>query len=301
MILKFGGACLGHVEYYKNILHIITQRKAKCLIIVVSAIGKTTRMLAFLCEEAERSKENYTAHNALIDFIELNKKFIQNLFACHETTEKLELIFKPYYNRMKEILSFISETSDASNILKDEFFSFGELISSNIFNEFLLKNNLNPVLLDARKIIITDSNFGAANPCISTTKENLKSEIAPFRKENHIFIIQGFIGANVNNDTTTLGFEGSDYTATLLGSIINASKVELWKNVKGICECDPDLNPAATTIRQIGYKDAIEFAESGAKILHPKSIIPAMENNIEVVINDIKCPDEVQTVISRKS
>ena len=288
-IYKFGGASIKDSQALNNIVETILS-KEKDLWIVVSAIGKTTNSLEKLLNSWFNYEiDKFSNLEAVINF---HKKYISESFK--ENSENIERLIEPIYISLEKIISQKPEKD--YDILYDEIVSYGELMSSLIFSEYLKIKGIDNTLLDARELIITDSNYRDAKVSWLESQKKI-NEID--KKSSKIFVTQGFIGADVNNMTTTLGREGSDYTASALAYLLDAESVTIWKDVPGIMNADPSYFDFAEKLKELSYNEAIELAFYGAKVIHPKTIKPIENKNIPLYVKSFVNPENEGTVIKK--
>jgi len=175
--------------------------------------------------------------------------------------------------------------------------SFGEILSSTLLAELLNQRGIEALPVDARRCIITDEEHTSAAPLMTETFAQSKSELLPVIESGVVPVLGGFIGATTRGVTTTLGRGGSDYTAALLGAALGASEIQIWTDVTGVLTADPRVVPEAQTIERLSYGEAAELAYFGAKVLHPKTIQPAIESSIPVRICNSRAPQEAGTLV----
>ncbi|MBO0331513.1 bifunctional aspartate kinase/homoserine dehydrogenase I [[Muricauda] lutisoli] len=286
-ILKFGGKSLANGEGIDHVLNIIKKRfkEGEHFAVVVSARGKATDQLENLLEKAAKGA----------DFKADLKKFVdyqKNNFDGLNIEEELAAIEK--------ILSGVSLTGDYSLKTKDEVLSFGELLSAKYVTAALNASGLKAKLLDSRKLITTDDNFSNAEVDQGTSKENVLRYFHELEKDT-IPIITGFIGSNRGGTTTTLGRNGSNYSAALLANFLDAGELINYTHVDGIFTANPDLVKDAKVIDVISYSEANELANFGANILHAKTIIPLIEKNIPLRICNTFNDESEGTLIGPKT
>ena len=286
-VFKFGGVSIQSSSAIRNVVDIIKKSNFTDLIIVVSAMGKTTNSLEEIVDQFFFNKrlslekiKNY--HLAIVDdLFEENHSIYADLNALFLELEWL-LNDKP-------IRSY--------DYYYDQIVSFGELFSSKIISEYLnflkIKNNL----IDARDIVRTDNSFRNARINWEVTKELILKKI----DNNSISITQGFIGCTSENFTTTLGREGSDFTAALIASVVKSKELVIWKDVPGILSSDPRFFKKSIKIDHLSYNEAIELAYYGAKVIHPKTIQPLKEKNIPLIVRSFKDVNLKGTIVSSSS
>lgn len=287
-IYKFGGASIRDAESIKNI-HQILNSQNKNLIIVVSAMGKTTDALEVLCNHYF-NKTDGTAQ-ALQNVREYHFNIIRELFADddRDVYEKTERLFAA----LEAVLE--TEPSLCYDYEYDRIISFGELLSTTIVAAYLEKQGRKAKLVDIRKCIKTDVNYRNANvdPELSA---RLCQKVFTFQ-DTFMYITQGFIAGTTTNQTTTLGREGSDYTAALLANLLDAENVTIWKDVPGIMSADPKLYEDTEIIPKLSYREAIELSNFGAKVIHPKTIKPLQNKKIPLYVKSFLHPEEPGSVI----
>ena len=289
-VYKFGGASVKSAATIRNLLNIIKLCDDN-LVVIVSAMGKMTNAFEILLEKYLCKKEYISDFDKIISF---HQKIIKHLF---NENSKIHLIIQNIFSELNKILSIPATDNFDKNY--DTIVSFGEILSTNIVSVFLNENHIENQWLDARKLIKTDSNFRNAKVDFQLTETNLKKAVDFNNKK--IFLTQGFISSDKNNKTTTLGREGSDYTAAIIANILNAEKLTLWKDVEGIYNADPKLISNATKLEKISFREATELAYFGAKIIHPKTSKPLKNKNIKLVIRSFINYKKTGTIVDNFS
>ena len=186
-------------------------------------------------------------------------------------------------------------------LLKDVIVAYGELLSSRLLAEVLRSKNINARFADARRLIVTDDEHGAANPIWEETEKIVSIELNSIIKNDEVPVLGGFIAASRGGETTTLGRGGSDYSAALVGAALKAREIQIWTDVTGVLTTDPRICPEARTLKTLSYEEAAELAYFGAKVLHPKTIQPAVDLQIPVRVCNSHQPQEIGTMILPKS
>ena len=288
-IYKFGGASIKGSDGVKNLLSILNIKKIEKTLLVVSAMGKTTNNL-------EQVVDNYFNNKNNLDFslkvvYDYHYQILENLFenTNHNIFRKIKLIFR----NIKEFLD--KNKSPNFSFVYDQVVSNGELISSKIICEFLNNNGVSINWIDAREIIKTDSKFRGANVNWKETKIKISKNI----DINQLNITQGFIGSDNNNFTSTLGREGSDYSAAIIAFCLNAKSLTIWKDVPGVLNCDPKVFKNPVLLENISYSEAIELAFYGASVIHPKTLQPLQKKEIPLLVKSFYDPNSNGTKITR--
>lgn len=287
-IYKFGGASVKDAEGVKNLFKIINTQKEN-LIIVVSAMGKMTDALEVLCN-AYFNKTGETA-SAFLRVKDFHQNIINDLFGT--AAEEVTRLTDNLYGELQAILD--SDPSLSYDYEYDRIICFGELLSTTIISAYMEKQGRKVKFIDIRKCLITDQNY--RNACV-----NLELSAQLCRKtftfqDTFMYITQGFIAGTTTNQTTTLGREGSDYTAALLANLLDAENVTIWKDVPGIMNADPKLYENTEIISKLSYKEAIELSNCGAKVIHPKTIKPLQNKGIPLYVRSFLYPESHGSII----
>lgn len=293
-VFKFGNASLQSVEHIRHVANIVTTYHHETpLIIVTSAIGKTTNTL-------EKVVENFTQHQpkeALRLFAEIKKQHVDIakyllVFNFNECLERMVDYFT-------EVEWLLHDTPTQSNdYYYDQIVCIGELLSSTILSAYLSEIKLKSTFIDIRDVIKTNQQFKSAKVHIAASTEKAIANMLPLIKENNIVITQGFIGCTDENESTTLGRKGSDYTAALLANFLDAESVTIWKEVAGIMNANPAIFQDAQPLQQLSYGEAIEMAYYDAQVIHPKTIQPLQNKNIPLLVKCFLDSEMTGTVIN---
>ena len=287
-VFKFGGASIKDAPSIKNILEIISKYENDNLVIVVSAMGKTTNALEKVVDSYFNDKAQL--QSSISDVFNFHINILNNLF------EKNHSIFSELNTSFEKLSSFIkSNKSPSYSFVYDQVVSLGELISSKIIYEYLQKNNIDCFLIDARNCIKTNSKYRGGKVQWDMTNKKIKELIS----DSKINITQGFIGSDSNNFTVTLGREGSDYSAAIFAYSLNAESLSIWKDVPGLLNADPKFFSNTKLLNQISYSETIELAFYGASIIHPKTLQPLQKKEIPLFVKSFKNPLSNGTVISK--
>jgi aspartokinase/homoserine dehydrogenase 1 len=286
-VLKFGGRSLANGEGIERVLDIITSKvtEGEKIAIVLSARDKATDQLEAILEKAAEGK-NYAQ-----DF-EAFEKYQRHTYNNVDLSKE--------FSELVKLFEGVSLLGDYSSKIKDQVLSYGELISAKLLTKLLIGRGIKALLLDSKNLIKTDATFGDAQVLDGLSRDNVVYEFGKL-KTDCIPIIAGFIASNTNNVTTTLGRNGSNYTASLLANYLNAEELQSYTHVDGIFTANPDLVPDAKIISELSYGEANELANFGTTILHAKTIIPLIEKNIPLRILNTFNNDNKGTLISAKT
>jgi aspartate kinase len=291
-IFKFGGASVKDAAGVKNVAQILRSYESEKLLVVISAMAKTTNLLEKLVS-AYVSKQDENTKHVFQELIAFHFAICDELFA-----DKQHPIFNELDNLFLEIDCLIEKDSvrDDFDFVYDQLVSYGELISTKIVSAFLLKEGIKNKWVDARNFIFTDSNYREAGINWTETERIVAGKLKPFAEKSMV-ITQGFIGKNRENATTTLGREGSDYSAAIFAWCLDAESVTIWKDVAGVMNADPKKMPEAVKINELSFTQAIELAYYGASVIHPKTIQPLQSKSIPLYVKSFVNPAESGTIV----
>lgn len=296
-ILKFGGTSISSSKRIQNVTAIIREQWECCspIAVVVSAFGGVTDALIQISQQAVKTDRSYSD-----ELEKLNKRhnaILEDLVPEKNKTEAKSQV-AAYFNEINDILHGILLTRELSKRSLDLIMSFGEILSAYIISETLKSLIPCASFLDAREVIKTDRNFGAARINYEKTYPLIQKY---FQNHQILPIITGFIGSTDEGETTTLGRGGSDFTASLFGAGLDAKEIEIWTDVDGVMTADPRKVQQAFPIPAMTYKEALEMSHFGAKVIHPPTITPALKKNIPIRIKNTFNPQAPGTFISNKS
>lgn len=285
-VYKFGGASVKDSDGVKNLAKIISLESQEDIVLVLSAMGKTTNALEFLLQMKGNQQDwNQQLEEIQKYHIEICKELFPN---HHQVYSDLEKCFNELYEKME------SNSYSSIDYNYDQVVSFGEFFSTIIVSNFLQEQGMNCHLLDARQLIHTDSTYRTAKvdmyQSISKIKEALQNK--------GISVVQGFIGSNGQGATTTLGREGSDYTAAIFASALDLEELTIWKDVDGVYNSDPKIFKSNSLIEQLSYKEAVELAFYGASIIHPKTIQPLQKKKIALRVRSFYHLNEKGSIVT---
>lgn len=290
-IYKFGGASVRDAEGVRNVSSIIQSHKGNELLIVVSAMGKITNKLEDLTKAYLNNEDNVLQIFEEIKLYHFN--ILNQLFPDHNHP-----IFNDVVNTFVEIDWLIEEEpEDAPDYIYDQIVSIGEIISTKILAAYLSTLQPNVKWVDARNFVHTDNTYREGLVNWEKTEAEIQAHLAPVLKDN-IAVTQGFIGSTSENFTTTLGREGSDYSAAIFSACLNAESMTIWKDVPGVLNADPKWFDETERIPQLSYHDAIELAYYGATVIHPKTIKPIQNKNIPLYVRSFLNPHAEGTDIT---
>ncbi|MFA6237675.1 MAG: aspartate kinase [Bacteriovorax sp.] len=294
IVAKFGGSSVKDAAAMLRSSQII-ENNPKIKIVVISATQNTTNQLEFVARAAEKG-DIETLNHVTTELVNKHLNIAKELFTSPKVLEELEELC----GELKALGSEILEEQAYTPKMMDELYSLGERMSSLLVSDLLRLRIPNKTInfLDARKIIKTSSDFQRAEPQIELIAKNAKTDIIPYLNVDTIFVTQGFIGADLLGNTTTLGREGSDYSAALFGEAIDAELVQIWTDVPGVASSDPRIIENAKFIKELSYDEATALATLGAKVLFPTTLLPTKRKNIPVFVGSSLDPSQGGTLIT---
>lgn len=290
-VFKFGGASVNSAERIKN-LAVILHKTPTPLLVVVSAMGKTTNALEKVTDRFFEGKQE----EALELFSELKNTHLdlaKELLLAELKSCQLQL--NDFFTEVEWLLH--DKPARDYDYYYDQVVCSGELFSTSIISHYLRESGTENEWIDVRDVFRTDNNFRDAAIDWETTGEKIENYIKPLLSQSNLIITQGFIGATSENESTTLGREGSDYTAAVFANLLDAAALTIWKDVKSVMNADPKQFPDATGIAQLNYNEVIEMAYYGAQVIHPKTIKPLQNKNIPLFVKCFLDPSLPGTII----
>lgn len=288
-IFKFGGASVKDAEGIHNMCRVLEQTGHKQTLIVVSAMGKTTNAFEKLIDAYfDDAKQMESQLNEIIDY----HLGIMNEIFNHPKHDVFDQV-KQRFDRLRTFLK--NNKSPHYSFVYDQVVSTGELVSTTIITHFLNEKGIAANWLDARECIQTDNSYRDANVDWDKTEKAILEKVNP----DQFYITQGFIGSDDNNFTTTLGREGSDYTAAIFAYCLNSNSVTIWKDVPGVLNADPRHFESTQLLHHISYQEAIELAFYGASVIHPKTLQPLQRKEIPLHVKSFINPSDEGTKVSK--
>jgi aspartate kinase len=286
IVMKFGGTSVEDAAAMDRSSNIVGQQLSRKPFVVVSALGGATNGLL---EAGTLAAHGETA-KAMAIADRLENRHVELLPSTAEQ-----------FVRLRELLKALSAIGEFSPRTQDLVASYGEALSSLIFVDRMRKLGYDAVHIDARQCMITDDCFGKASPIMDQTTARLEDAARPHLNAGRVVVMGGYIGSTASGVTTTLGRGGSDYSAAIAGAALNAEEIQIWTDVDGMMTTDPRIVPNACKVREISFDEASELAYFGAKVLHPLTVLPAVEKNIPVYILNSRKPTGTGTRITREA
>jgi aspartate kinase len=298
VVMKFGGTSVEDAVAMKRTAGIVRGRRERGLqpVVVVSAMARVTDQLLAAAAAAGRDERN----EALRLSAALRERHLETAAQLVKGERLVDLLSALHHNfdALDDLLRGIAAVGELTHRTNDLVVSFGERLSSVMVASAFAEAGLNGIHVDARTCIVTDSNYGKAAPQEAAIEARLLADVLPLIEAGHTPVMGGFIGANAEGITTTLGRGGSDYTAALVGGGLHAGAIEIWTDVNGIMTTDPRIVPEALRVKTISFEEAAELAYFGAKVLHPATILPAVQKSIPVWVLNSRNPTNEGTKIT---
>ncbi len=281
-----------------GVLEITRRRLSEAPVLISSALGKTTDTLLAIAQAAVAGIHEEVAElRGTVETLHYDALNCVGADLDEVSFRRYSAGLRALLEEMDPVIQSIQLTKDFTARTSDTLLSFGERLSTYILSAGAEALGIQAILLDSRELIVTDDLFGSAAPRFVETEAAIRRHITP--QPGLLYIAQGFIAASVNGATTTLGRGGSDYSATIIGGALGADRVEIWTDVYGIMTADPRVVPSAQTVRELTYNEAAELSFFGARVIHPATMVPAVERNIPVHVCNTFDPDGPASVIHR--
>lgn len=288
-VFKFGGASVKDPESIINVKNVLETTGFENLVVVISAMGKMTNALEKVVFDYLKKSPELDA--SIAEVIDYHYKILHQLFP-----EKQQAIYKEVHLLFEELKHFLDHNKSTNHAyVYDQVVCYGELVSTKIVSFFLNTQHIKNTWIDSRECIKTDSNYRDASVDWELTQGKIKEKVNP----KTLTITQGFLGSNDNNFTTTLGREGSDYTAAIFAYCLGAENVTIWKDVPGVLNADPRVFKQTTLLEQISYREAIEMAFYGASVIHPKTLQPLQRKEIPLFVKSFLNPLQAGTSVAK--
>jgi aspartate kinase len=299
IVMKFGGSSVKDAVCIERVIKIIQEHLPLNPVIVVSAMGKTTRKLLAAGVSASEGKTG-EALGQLAALEAYHYAELSQLVQDRGTSPAFSLM-AGYFSEMRDLVKGLSILKEFSARSQDAIAAYGELLSSAILAAGLESRGVKVQLLDSRTLMITDDHFTAAEPIEDTARARILAALLRELERGRTPVIQGYIGATLAGATTTLGFEGSDFTAAFVGAALNVTAIQIWKDVPGLMSADPAVIPAAQAIPTATCDEMAELTYFGAKLLHPRAVWPAAQKRIPVQILNSWHPQGAGTVVQESA
>ncbi|MGE5638031.1 MAG: aspartate kinase [Chloroflexota bacterium] len=300
IVMKFGGTSVATGENIQNVANLVMKsvKQGRNVVVVVSALDGVTDELFEAGEQAKKEKQDYIQAFKQ-RMLERHCAALTKVIKAPSIRKEVEQVVRKTIDELEKVLTGICYVGELTAKSKDYVLSFGERLSAPIVSGALRDLKLESQSFTGREAgIVTDANFGDANPLFNVTRHQLKERIEPLSEKNTVPVVSGYIAATQDGIVTTLGRGGSDYTATLIGAALAVDEVWIWTDVDGIMTADPKIVPSAKLLDELSYQEAAEMAIFGAKAMHPRALEPLMKEGIPARIRNVFNISNPGTLIS---
>ncbi len=298
IVMKFGGTSVEDAKAISRVAAIVRGRAAQRPVVVVSALARVTDQLHTMANAAAAGDLD-SALSLAKAMRERHQQTARKLLGRGDN--ELYAALDQSFNSLEDLLRGIAALHELSPRTTDYVMSFGELLSSRVVAAAFQAKGLKGVLVDSREVLVTDNQFTHAVPQFDETNYKMVERLRPLLEAGEVPVMGGFIGATREGTTTTIGRGGSDFSAAIVGAALGAERIEIWTDVDGIKTTDPRLCPDARRLAEISFDEAAEMAYFGAKVLHPATMIPAMEENIPVYVLNSRNPRNQGTCVKARA
>jgi aspartate kinase len=302
IVMKFGGTSVESAEAMEQAISIVKSKLSRKPIVIASALSKITDTL-LQCAQLARDGQEVQALGLVQNTLakrhhEAAKKLVHDSLRQKLLVDALD----KYLDEIKNLIHGLAILGELSPRSLDAIASYGERLSTLILSVAMQERSIAAELVDARNVIVTDENFTRAAPLMELSEPRAQEIFLPMLRKGSVPVTQGFLGATQEGAATTLGRGGSDYSAAIIGALLGAEEIEIWTDVDGILTTDPKIVPNARLLATVTFQEASELAYFGAKVLHPSTLLPAVEKNIPVHVYNTKRPESPGThIVARET
>ena len=300
IVMKFGGTSTKDSAAMMNVARIVGSSRDQHPIVVISAIAQATNML----EEAGKlaAETNVSrATEVLMQLFNRHVAIVDELISPQNGRTALKEHLSTCLEELKELVKGVSILRELTPRTLDAFYCYGELLSSRLVAAVLQEQGVNSAWVDTKEFMITDENYNAAHPMMELVEDRLRSRMLPLLQQGIVPVTQGFIGVTQNGNRTTMGRESSDYSAAIIGAALPARDVQIWTDVDGILTADPRVVASPKKVKVLSFEEAFELSFFGAKVLHPNTMLPAIEKNIPIHIYNSLRPHLPGTLVTSQN
>ena len=297
IVMKFGGTSTQDAGAMKNVANIVRSRLSSQPVVVISAIAQATNQLERAGTLAAEGREN-EARDLLLRLFNRHYGIVDELIKDRQRHLELRKAISSSLSELDAIVKGVAILRELTPRTLDHIYSFGERLSSLIVSYVFLENGIQAEWLDTKDFMVTDANFTRALPMMESVREKLLPLVRPSVQQGNVPVTQGFIGVTELGDRTTMGRESSDFSAAVIGAALDADDVQIWTDVDGVLTGDPRVVEKPRKVRVLTFEEAYELSFFGAKVLHPNTMLPALEKNIPIHVFNSRRPDLAGTLIT---
>lgn len=296
--MKFGGTSVEDSDAIRRLIDIVKSEMPRRPMVFVSACaGVTNQLLKITTLSAEGKKGE--ANDLIAAIRTRHEKLVDELIESELPKNYLKGKISVYAHELRNFSQAISVLGEVTGRPRDAVASYGERLSSMIIAQAMEEDSVKAAFVDAREFMITNDDYTSATPLFDKVEAKAKEMLLPLVRDSYIPVTQGFIGSSESGITTTIGRGGSDYSAAIIGALLDAEEIQIWTDVDGVLTADPSIMPDARRIKKMSFNEASELAYFGARVLHPKTILPAIDKNIPVYVRNSRNPSYHGTLIKR--
>lgn len=299
IVMKFGGTSTQDASAMASVARIIQSKLSERPVVVISAIAQATNLLERAGVLASEGKAD-EAIGVLQDLFNRHDAIVSTLILDKQRQRDLNEILSNSFRELQDLVKGVTILRELTPRTLDAFYCYGELLSSRLVACALQEIGVDAVWIDTKDFMVTDENFTRAVPLMDIVEQRLPAIMLPLVQRGKVPVTQGFIGISLNGRRTTMGRESSDYSAAVIGAALNVNDIQIWTDVDGILTADPRIVPFPKKISELSFEEALELSYFGAKVLHPNTMMPAIEKNIPVYIYNSRNPQGSGTLITSK-
>ena len=300
IVMKFGGTSIQDATAMTNVAHIVKASIEKHPVVVISAIAGATNALEKIGAFAT-DQNIHDARSVIGTLIDRHASIVDTLIKDRSRHDELHSVLLNAKRELEEIVRGVSILRELTPRTLDTFYSFGELLSSRLVTAVLQESNVDAFWLDTNKFMITDDNYNRAIPMTDRVDTRLRALALPLIQEEKVIVTQGYIGVTTSGRRTTMGRESSDYSAAIIGAALGVEDIQIWTDVDGILTADPRVVESPMKVKEMSFEEAYELSFFGAKVLHPNTMLPAIEKNISIHIYNSQHPERSGTRVVTSS
>lgn len=298
IVMKFGGTSVEDSPAIRRLIEIVNSELSRKPVVFVSACAGVTNQLLKIADLSATGKKDQ-ANDLIAAIRSRHEKLVDELIGAELPRNYLKGKISVYAHELKNLSQAISVLGEVTGRSRDTIASYGERLSSMIIAQAMEESSMKSMFVDAREFMITDDNYSNAAPFFNIVEERSKRLLLPLVRDGYVVVTQGFIGSTEKGITTTIGRGGSDYSASIVGSLLNAEEIQIWTDVDGVLTADPSIVKGARRIKKMSFNEASELAYFGARVLHPKTILPAIDKSIPVFVRNSRNPSYNGTLITK--
>ncbi len=295
--MKFGGTSVQDAPAVAGVVDIVAAHKARRPIVIISAIAQATNVLEQAGRSASEGRET-EAYDGLLRLFDRHYRMIDELVKDRQRHLNLRRILEGSLEELRALVKGVAILRELTPRTLDAFYCYGELLSSRVVAAALQEHGIDAVWLDTKDFMLTDGNYGRAIPMMQSVRERLEALAVPLLAEGKVPVTQGFIGVSPTGHRATMGRESSDFSASIIGAALRVEEIQIWTDVDGVLTADPRLVASPRKIRELTFEEAFELSYFGAKVLHPSTMLPALEHDIAIHIFNTRKPHATGSRVS---